>query len=259
VITLKSLSFSNLEERLNYKFKNTEFIIEALTHSSYQNEIKNEQCSHNERFEFLGDAVLNLLVTKKIMELSPKLSEGKLSKLRSKIISETSLVDAARRLKLGDYLLIGKGEEKSGGRNRTSLLADTLEAVLAAVFLDSGLEKAEEVLLGIFSDLFETADWKKKVHELLRKDYKSNLQEMCQSLSLTAPVYECVDVLGPEHDRNFKMSLKVNGVELKTALSKTKKEATQIAAQEFFEENNLTKKRIKEIFMEKGIMRKTQN
>ncbi len=222
-------TYATLEQALNYPFKRIELIIEALTHRSHHHEFGDS--FHNERLEFLGDAVLDLVVTEMVMEASPTTDEGMLSKMRSQIVSEASLARVARHLELGPVLRLGKGEDASGGRERDSLLADTFEAVLAAVYLDGGLKAARGVIqhLGLLpAGGLEAGD--ARFSALIERDAKSRLQELCQSLGYGAPTYDCLGSSGPDHKRCFTMALYVAGIEVIRAEGATKKEATQEAA-----------------------------
>jgi ribonuclease-3 len=224
-----------LEQALGYEFKKPELIIEALTHRSHHHEFGDSR--HNERLEFLGDAILDLCVTEIVMELSPETSEGVLSKLRSQLVSETSLAQAALRIGLGPYMRLGRGEDMSGGRTRDSLLADTFEAVLAAVYLDGGLGNVQKLIQQCFDveAIKADGDWQIKSQNLLIQDHKSRLQELCQSAGVGAPTYFGAQVNGPDHSRTFTMSLMLQGQEVTRAEGMTKKEATQKAARQTIE------------------------
>jgi ribonuclease-3 len=217
-----------LEQALGYEFKDNKLIIEALTHRSHYHEFGDS--SSNERLEFLGDTVLDLVITEELMRLFPQSGEGALSKLRSQIVSERSLSLAAKNIGLGKVLRLGKGEDKSGGRDRDSLLADCLEAVIAAVYLDGGLEEARKMILQKLGLQLPTQSSTKRSNRFFDRDYKSRLQELCQSFGLGTPNYHCLSTEGPDHKKLFTMSLTVVGVELVKAKGPTKKEATQEAA-----------------------------
>ena len=220
----------SLEKALDYEFKNMELIIEALTHRSHHHE--HGDSLHNERLEFLGDAVLDLCVTEIVMELSPTTNEGHLSKLRSQLVSESSLARAARRLDLGAYVRLGKGEDLSGGRDRDALLADALEAVIAAMYLDGGLQPLRKIIPRILDvNSSDTVTWATTSWNLITRDYKSRLQEYCQSAGLGAPTYQCKETSGPDHQKSFTMGLVIQNIEVIRADGLTKKEATQKAAQ----------------------------
>jgi ribonuclease-3 len=220
-------SFQELERNLGYKFKDLKLITEALTHRSHHHEFGDS--SHNERLEFLGDAVLDLCCTELLMMASPDLSEGQLSKLRSSLVSEKSLARAALRLNLGSTIRLGRGEEKSGGRSRDSLLADTLEAIIGAIYLEAGMD-ATKPLVAKMLGFENSASLQESYRELLSSDYKSILQEACQKLGFGTPLYVCKKVAGPDHLREFTMALRIQGFEVIEATCVTKKNATQKAA-----------------------------
>jgi ribonuclease-3 len=173
------------------------------------------------------------------MKYSPTTDEGHLSKLRSQLVSEISLAKAARALNIGDYIRLGKGEEQSGGRLRDSLLADSLEAILAAIYLDGGLEAAEKIVAEVLSIFLKDAEkWAATSWNLITRDHKSRLQEYCQSLGLGAPTYVCLNALGPDHEKSFQMGLYIQGLLIERAEGSTKKIATQAAAQKVLEVEN---------------------
>lgn len=231
---MRPQTLESVEQALGYKFKNHELIVEALTHRSHHHEFKDSP--HNERLEFLGDAVLDLCVTEMVMHLSPTNDEGHLSKLRSQLVSAESLASAARRLGLGFFVRLGRGEDLSGGRERDSLLADLFEAVLAAIYYDGGLEEAKNFLRRILdSGFLDINDWASTAERLITRDYKSRLQEICQSAGIGAPTYFCLDANGPDHQRRFTMALLIQNLEVSRADASTKKEATQLAAQSFLD------------------------
>lgn len=161
-----------LSKRLGYVFKNPELLAEAFRHSSYVNELGDSSLKDNERLEFLGDAVLDLAIGHLLMDLLQNAKEGELSKCRASVVSEKGLFDLARELRLGDYLLLGKGEELSGGREKPSILADTLEALLGALYLDTGFTQTREIIQHLFLPLMEKIDLEGVIN-----DYKSLLQE----------------------------------------------------------------------------------
>ncbi len=194
-------NLSELEEYLNYPFRNSQLLEQALTHTSYANESKTED---NERLEFLGDAVLELAVSHLLYLSFPQAEEGKLTKTRAFLVNEKSLARVAHKIKLGQFIRLGKGEEQQGGRKRESILADTLEAILGAIYLDSQdfflTQKIVAHLLKPF--------WPKKVEELEeKKDYKTLLQELTQDRFGDRPIYTLVDSFGPDHAKTFKVKL----------------------------------------------------
>jgi ribonuclease-3 len=200
---------------------------DALTHKSYTHERKMNAHFHNEKLEFLGDSVLGLVVSEHIFEAYPEATEGGLSKVKSVVVSAQVLGEKAKLLNLGDYLLLGKGEEKSGGKNRASLLADALEALFGAVYLLGGLAPAQKLILGLLKD-----DVDNVFTGRMEKDYKTLLQEHIQKTQKTAPRYEIVKEWGPDHERNFEAACVVNGKTIGVGSGKSKKEAEQLAAHE---------------------------
>lgn len=206
-------------------FKNKDLIDLALTHRSWVNEHKGIRTS-NERLEFLGDAVLEFVVSKELYADFPDKEEGFLTALRANLVNTVSLADLARRLKLGPHLFLSKGEEDGGGRDNTSLLADTVEAIIGAIFIDQGIEKAEEFIKETLITEIE-----KRVHEPL-KDAKSRLQEYVQSKGLPAPKYQVIEESGPDHNKKFVIEVMVGGKPWAKGEGKSKASAEQSAANE---------------------------
>jgi ribonuclease III len=214
---------ADLERALDYRFHQLELLNQALTHKSYVHE-QREPAQHNERLEFLGDAVLGLVISDYCYGRFTKLAEGELSKLRASLVNEGNLARIARRLDLGAYLLVGRGEELTGGRAKTSLLADTLEALLAAIYLDSSLDAVYQVVLRCFQDDLNT-----RLNEG-HKDYKSELQEYTQEKFGCVPTYIVVREHGPDHEKVFEIELVIRGQLQGLGAGKSKKEAEQAAA-----------------------------
>jgi ribonuclease III len=216
---------SILEENLGYSFRDRSLLETALCHSSYLNENRENCSENNERFEFLGDAVLGLCVGHLLMKKSPLKNEGDLSKLRSALVSEPGLAEVARMIDLGRFIRLGKGEKLSRGFDKNSILSDAFEAVVAAVYLDGEFDKA----FGLISDLFD-----EKIDKILSKgstiDYKSALQEFAQERGAGTPVYELVHATGPDHDKTFEITLDLFDMEFR-GVGKTKKAAEQNAAE----------------------------
>lgn len=214
---------------LTYHFTNPSLLHEALTHKSYVNERRDQEHKHNERLEFLGDAVLSLIVSDYLAKQYPELSEGGLSKLKAKLVSETALASAARRIGLGARLRLGRGEELSNGREKASLLADALEAIIAAVYLDGGLEASRDVTLGMLADELHHVE---SLHaQRGGDDYKTRLQEWCQKRYESLPRYITVCETGPDHQKIFEVEVHVNDRVLGVGKGYSKKEAEQAAAQ----------------------------
>jgi ribonuclease III len=220
----------DLEERINYRFSDIDLLSIALTHRSYVNENPYPPLTDNERFEFLGDAVLGLCVSDLLINKYVDFSEGTLSKIRAGIVNEKPLAELASSLQLGDCLLLGKGEENSGGRAKDSLLANSLEAVIAAIYLDSGFNEAKTILRIILAPLLED-------NNLLSQnfDYKTALQEFCQKRYKIAPVYTIIDSSGPDHAKIFEVQVTVADKMPQTGYGKSKKEAEKQAAQKAWE------------------------
>ena len=214
-----------LEERLGYKFKNINLLKNSLTHSSYANEVRGG-FSSNERLEFLGDSVLSVIVSDYIYKHYPNMPEGELTKLRASLVCEKSLCTFSRELHLGEFLMLGKGEEKGGGRERDSILADAFEAVLAAMYLDGGMEVARQhVLRFVLPELNHTDD------EVF-KDYKTALQEIIQRNPEEEVTYILTDESGPDHDKLFTVEVHLNSNVIGTGSGKSKKQAEQSAAKQ---------------------------
>lgn len=219
-----------LEEQLQYCFQNKALLAKAVTHSSYIKEHGRGQQS-NERLEFLGDAFFDAIIGEALYRIFPRKEEGFLSRIRATLVCEKSLAKEARKLNLGSCLLLGNGEERNGGRNRESILADAMEAVMGAIYLDRGFEAVKEVVLRIFHDSIEDA----RHGRYLITDYKTALQEKLQGKGITDIKYGLLKEIGPDHDKTFVVQLIVNGVPRTTGKGKSKKQAEQKAAEELLE------------------------
>ena len=217
--------FRQLQDELNISFNNEQLLYQAFTHSSYVNEHRRKHFTDNERLEFLGDAVLELSVSNFLFEKFAKMSEGELTKLRATIVCEPSLVVFANELKFGDYVLLGKGEELTGGRERPALLADVFESFVGALYLDQGLDVVVNFLEKVVFPKVEVGAFS---HVM---DYKSQLQEIVQQTNNGVLNYEIVDEKGPAHNRTFVSRVLLNERELGVGKGKSKKEAEQQAAQ----------------------------
>lgn len=218
-------NISKFEEIINYKFKNKAYILEALTHSSYSNE--NKSYTFNERLEFLGDSVLGIVVSDFLFKNETELPEGELTKLRANIVCEESLSDVAKHLNLGKHILLGRGEEATGGRDRVSILADAFEAVIAAIYLDGGIEPAKTFVLKNMEEIIEDS-----IKGRIFRDYKTHLQEVVQSQGESNIVYNLVEEIGPDHNKRFVMEVRLNDESLGKGEGKSKKEAEQSAAKQ---------------------------
>jgi len=207
---------------------------EALTHKSYAHESAQAVRRHNEKLEFLGDSVLGLIVSQHVYETYPDVTEGGLSKVKSVIVSAQILSEKAKEAGLGAVLLLGKGEERSGGRQRPALLADTLEAVIGAAYLTGGLKPAQELVLRLLRE-----DIDQVFSGRIEKDHKTLLQEFYQKTQKRAPLYRVVREWGPDHNRMFEVACSLNGEVLATGTGKSKKEAEQMAAHEVIQSRNI--------------------
>ncbi len=213
-----------------YRFKGKDLLEEAFVHRSYINERPGKGLRSNERLEFLGDAVLSSIISHLLMDIFPDMDEGGLSKIRATLVNERTLSSVAKRFGLGGYLLLGKGEEKSGGRERPSILADTLEALIGAVYLDGGYGETFRVVSGMFQPLIEEAGEERSL-----LDYKTLLQERVQKRYGVVPLYRVLDETGPEHDKTFHVEVSVEGELLGRGDGASKKEAQRCAARKALE------------------------
>jgi len=212
--------YTQLEKRLNYTFKDKQLIIEALTHKSYKKPY------NNERLEFLGDAVLDLIVGEYLFMKFPNSNEGVLSKIRASLVNESGFTLLAKAIDLGEYIYLSPAEENNNGRNKPSLLSNAFEAIIGAVYLEAGLEKAKEIAIALLE-----AEHPKIDLDTLSKDYKTALQELTQATHGVTPQYELLGSSGPDHKKEFEIAVKLNGDTIASAKGKSKKEAQQKAAQ----------------------------
>jgi len=222
---MTSTDLSELQQKLCYEFKNLDFLVESLRHSSFVNENLEPDIQDNERLEFLGDAVLNLVVGHMLMVRYPDLKEGDMSKMRANLVNESQLASIAQEMNIGSYLQLGKGEIQTKGWEKPSILANTFEAVIAAIYLDGGFDAAFKIIDGHFSFLLESV-----VMSTVNYDFKSQVQELVQMKQQKVPVYTVVHESGPDHDKTFRVRL--NAGEIQTeGEGKSKKAAEQNAAQ----------------------------
>ena len=223
----------DLEKAIGYTFKNVMLLQNALTHSSYANECWHDSLKSNERLEFLGDSILGMVVAEYLYRTFPERPEGELTKMRADMVCEQALAVIAERLSLGEHLLLGNGEEQTGGRTRVSILADAVESVIAACFLDGGLEVARK-FIGTFV-LCNVPE--KNLHNM---DFKTALQEKVQRKKNQVLTYELVSQSGPDHAKTFEVAVYLNGKLVGTGIGSSKKRAEQAAAQyaykQFFSE-----------------------
>jgi len=211
--------FSDLEKTINYNFKDKQLIIEALTHKS------SKKPYNNERLEFLGDAVLDLIVGEYLFKNFPTKDEGTLSKIRAALVSEDGFTKLAKAINLGKYLYLSNAEENNKGRSKKSLLSNAFEALFGAIYLEAGLEKSKNIAIDLLNKNYPKIDL-----ETLCKDYKTSLQELTQATHGVTPTYTMLGSSGPDHDKVFEIGIILNDKTIAKAKGKSKKEAQQIAA-----------------------------
>ena len=232
---MRNESLSSLEEKIGYKFKNQKLLVEALTHSSYSNEQRSKRINLacNERLEFLGDSVLSIIVSEYLYSHYKDFPEGELTKLRASVVQSSALAGYARRIELGDYLYLGRGEEKSQGRERQSLLENAFEALLAAIYIDAGAEGKATVksfLLPLVTNELRGIET-----QGIRSDYKTELQQLIQQAEGDFLEYATVGESGPDHKKTFEVEARLNSNVIGRGRGKTKREAEQNAAKEALE------------------------
>lgn len=218
-------SFLSLEDDLGYRFEDMSLLRQAMHHSSYVNEQHDPTLEDNERLEFLGDAVLDLVITHMLMDRFPESREGDLSRMRATVVNESQLAMVAQGLKLGEFIMLGKGEALSHGQEKSSILADAFEAIIAAVYLDGGIQAAFDVIAKQFAPIIPLVE--KKIEE---EDSKSQLQEIVQGRFKTIPRYRVIGESGPDHDKTFDVRLTIGDILTATGSGKSKKTAEQAAA-----------------------------
>ena len=219
-----ALDYQIFENKIHYRFKDRKYLEEALRHSSYVNEQPEENLRDNERLEFLGDAVVNLIISDMLMAKDPNLNEGDLSQIRAGMVNESRLADLAREIDLGTYILLGKGEDQTNGRDKNSILADAFEAVMAAIYLDGGFRQVSQILEFHFKSLLDHINLPQTAF-----DYKSRLQEIVQTTHKAIPRYTVVEESGPDHNKTFRVKVVVLDIEAE-GQGKSKKTAEQDAA-----------------------------
>ena len=219
----------DLEKKIGYTFRDPRLLETALTHSSYANEKHEGDCESYERLEFLGDSILGFTTAEFLYAHEPALPEGSMTRLRAELVCESSLHKVALALDLGRYMRLGKGEERSGGRERPSILADMVEAIIAAMYLDAGLEQAKSFIM---SRVLKDAEISE---EHRSQDYKTVLQELVQRKADQHIAYELIGESGPDHNKRFTFRVSVNGVSAGEGTGRTKKEAEQMAAKQALE------------------------
>ena len=219
----RNRDLDRLEKHLNYAFEDKTLLILALTHRSFVNE-EASQHEDNERLEWLGDAVLDLIITDALFQHYPNLNEGKLSRMRAELVSEVGLYALIKDWNLGQWLLLGKGEIKTGGINKISLLSNAFEALIGALYLDAGFERTKAIVTQLFEPSFNTID-------LVNSDYKTQLQEYTQSKFNAVPIYKLIHTQGDEHEKTFEIAVVLDDKTIGCGQGKTKKQASQRAAQ----------------------------
>ncbi|MDY0195051.1 MAG: ribonuclease III [Sulfurovaceae bacterium] len=212
-------NYSQLERQLGYVFNDKQLIIEALTHRSFKKPY------NNERLEFLGDAVLDLIVGEYLYNKFKDSDEGTLSKIRASLVNESGFALLAKILNLGKYIYLSLAEENNEGRTKPSLLSNAFEAIIGAIYIEGGLETARKIVIELLEECYPTIDL-----QTLSRDYKTALQELTQAKYGVTPDYELIRAFGPDHKKEFEISLTLNGKEIATAQGKSKKEAQQKAA-----------------------------
>ncbi len=218
--------FEGLQAAIGYRFRDRGLLEHAMTHTSRANEDVTGGVVDNESLEFLGDAVLGFVIADTLFREFPAWDEGEKSKTKASMVSTFALAKQAERLHLGDHLLLGRGEEKTGGRRKPALLADTYEALIAAVYLDGGIDAVRAFIAREFRTLIDAA----RLHGVAGQDYKSGLQELVQARSQPLPEYRLVGTFGPDHEKRFEVEVLVAGESLAKASGPSKKEAEQEAA-----------------------------
>ena len=220
---------TDLQNKIGYQFKNPALLNEALTHSSYANEHKTQHIKYNERLEFLGDSVLSIVVSDYIYKNCPELPEGELTKLRASLVCEKSLYEFAKKIDLGKYLVLSKGERNNGGADRPSILSDAFEALIAAIYIDGGITPASKHILNFVIPAIKNSK-KKKIN-----DYKTTLQEIIQKNPGEKLEYVLVKESGPDHNKHFVVEVHLNSNVIGKGGGRSKKEAEQQAAREALE------------------------
>ena len=223
-----------LQNKIKYHFNDKNLLLESLTHKSY------DKINNNERLEFLGDAVLDLLIGEYLYKKLPKSNEGDLTKFRASMVNEASFATLARAINLGDYLFISNGEIKNKGKEKPSILSDALEALFGAIYLDSDINNAKKIIYALIQKVYKNAN-----PQILFKDYKTLLQELTQRIFGLIPEYTLINSSGPDHSKIFTMKIIINNVEYAIKKGKSKKEAEQACAKTAYE-------KIKKRYKQKG-------
>ncbi len=214
--------YKSLEEALGYTYRDKELLSHALSHSSYANEVYKDSLRSYERLEFLGDSILGFVTAEYLWKTFPQKPEGELTRIRAELVCEKNLADVAKQIRLGDYLLLGHGEAQGGGRNRSGILCDVMEALIAAAYLDSGFEEAKGIIYRLILPMLQ------KISQT--RDYKTELQELIQQKKDQHLFYEVLEETGPDHCKEFLVRVSMNGKELGRGSGSSKKRAEQAAA-----------------------------
>lgn len=214
--------YKALEEALGYRYQNRELLRQALSHSSYANEVYKNSLDSYERVEFLGDSILGFVTAEYLYRTFPMKPEGELTRIRAELVCEKNLADVAEQIHLGEYLLLGHGESQGGGRHRSGILCDVMEALIAAAYLDSGFEEAKGIVYRLVLPMLE------KISQ--NRDYKTELQELIQRKKNQQITYEILEETGPDHCKEFLVRVSVNGTEIGRGTGTSKKRAEQAAA-----------------------------
>ena len=225
-----NMKYKKLENEIKYKFENLDLLIEALTHSSFKNENRNYKGKDNERLEFFGDSILSFVITEYLFNKLDTQPEGGLTKARANIVCEETLADIAKKIHLGDYIRFGKGEIATGGRERASILADALEALIGAVYIDSDVKVINKFILDLLKEKIDLV-----LSGEIIFDYKTALQEILQKNGQIEILYEVIDEEGPDHNKIFTIEVSADKLILGKGKGKNKKEAEQNAAKEAIE------------------------
>jgi ribonuclease III len=224
--TSQETSLRELEILMGYSFRNQALLLQALTHRSFVNEHEADKLCHNEALEFLGDSVLGFLVSSRIFQNYPELTEGELSKMKAYLVSAANLVKLAEDIRLGEFIRLSRGEEKTGGRSKRAIVVDAYEAIIGAIYLDGGVEAASDFVNRRIEAFLEGQDLK----QLTYGDFKSTLQEQLHDLGHPEPVYRVVDEIGPDHKKTFVVQVVIQNEVIAESSGRTKKEAQQSAA-----------------------------
>lgn len=224
-----------LQKIIGYKFKKPFYLKKALTHPSYMNEGGQRLAYNNQRYEFLGDAVIDLVIADLFLKLFPKKQEGALSKMRAKIVNEDSLARLAKQFSIGEFIYLGRGEAASGGREKPSILADCYEALIAAIYVDGGYKKAYKIVKRHFEEYLGLL---KDDQQSLSFDYKTKLQEVAQRIHRVSPQYHLISEEGPDHEKIFSTEVKISGDSYGIGNGRTKKDSEQDAARVALENIN---------------------